>query len=379
MVPPRGSPICHRKIVQQLIYTEVVYVYILDYADQRLNTMRASLKSAVLFFTMAMLPCAIFAQQSQPQSQQPESQEPLETLKVNVNVVTVYFNVKGKHGALIPNLTKNDFVVTEDGKPQTIKYFAAESNQPLTLGLMIDTSGSQQNVLGMEQDAGAEFLNQVLTPKDLAFLIGFDINVDLLQDFTSSGRDLRAALRKTRINTGGGGGAAGIPGLGQGPVPVSRPKGTLLYDAIYLAAHDKLREQVGRKAMIILTDGQDEGSQENLPEAIEAAQKADAMCYVILIADRGFYSQGGFYGGDSAMRRLAEETGGRVINVGNKPEKLRAAFDEISKELRTQYMIGYTPTNQTADGTYRKVDVRTVDKEYKVQARKGYYAPGPKQ
>jgi len=342
--------------------------------------MQASLKSAVLFFAMAALPCAIFAQQSQPQSQQPESQEPLETLKVNVNVVTVYFNVKGKHGALIPNLTKSDFVVTEDGKPQTIKYFAAESNQPLTLGLMIDTSGSQQNVLGMEQAAGAEFLNQVLTPKDLAFLIGFDINVDLLQDFTSSGRELRAALRKTRINTGGGGGAAGIPGLGQGPVPVSRPKGTLLYDAIYLAAHDKLREQVGRKAMIILTDGEDQGSQENLQEAIEAAQKADAMCYVILIADRGFYfSQGGFYGGDSAMSKLAEETGGRVINVGNKPEKLRAAFDEISKELRTQYMIGYTPTNQKADGTYRKVDVHTVDKEYKVQARKGYYAPGPKQ
>ncbi len=299
--------------------------------------------------------------------QPPANDEPLQTFKAQVNVVNVFFNVKDKHGMLIPNLTKEDFQVLEDGKPQTIKYFSAESNQPLTLGIMIDTSASQTRVLTIEQEACAEFLHSVLRPKDLAFVINFDVDVDLDQDFTNNVRDLTRALNRVQINAGMGGGP---PGLGGGPIPTT-PRGTLLYDAIYLGANEKLKNEVGRKAMIIFTDGEDQGSRLRIRDAIEAAQKADTICYVILIADRGFY--GGFgYSGDMEMRKLAEETGGRVIEVGNKQEKLRQGFEQIQNELRSQYNIGYTPTNTKLDGTYRKIQIHS--KDYKVQARQGYYA-----
>jgi VWFA-related protein len=300
----------------------------------------------------------------------------METLKVNVNVVQLFFNVKDKHGLLIPNQTKDDFDLLEDGKAQTIKYFTAESNLPLTLGMLIDSSGSQQRVLDMEKEVGSGFLKEILRPKDLAFVISFDVDVDLLQDFTSSPKELSAALNKAQINTGGGS-CGGVPGMGGGPVPCSgSPRGTLLYDAVYLAGHDELAQQVGRKAMIILTDGEDQGSKLRIQDAIEAAQKSDAICYVLMIADRGFY--GGFgYSGDSQMKKLATETGGRVIDVGNKPEKLKQAFDQIAQELRSQYNIGYTPTNSKLDGTFRKVEIRSK-KGYKIQGRSGYYALAPR-
>jgi len=300
--------------------------------------------------------------------------EPVATLKVNVQVVNLYFNVKDKRGALIPNLKKEDFQVTEDGKPQTIKYFAADSNQPLTLGLLIDTSGSQTRVLPMEKEVGAAFLRDVLTPKDLAFLINFDISVDLIQDYTNDAARLRRAMEKTVINDGGGSGAGGIAGAGQGTIPVSRPKGTLLYDAVYVASTEKLQKETGRKAMILLTDGGDQGSQETLANAIEAAQRSEVIVYVIMIADRSF---GSMYLGsaEGAMRKLAEQSGGRVIDVGNNPKKLRDAFDQIGTELRSQYMIGYVPTNTSTDGKYRKMEVKLANPDYKVQARKGYFAP----
>jgi len=294
----------------------------------------------------------------------------METLKVRVNVVQLFFNVKDKKGALIPNQTKNDFELLEDGKPQTIKYFTAESNLPLTLGILIDSSGSQMRVLEMEKEVGGAFLNNILREKDEAFVIDFDVNVDLLQDFTNDVHRLKAALEKARINTGGGGG--GVPGLGGGPIPTSNPRGTLLYDAVYLAAHDQLAHEVGRKAMILLTDGEDQGSQLRIRDAIEAAQKSDSIVYVLLIADRGFY--GGFgYSGDSEMKKLASETGGRVIEVGNKYDKLKDAFEQISRELRSQYNVGYTPSNSTQDGTFRKIELRSKQ-GYKIQTRSGYYA-----
>jgi VWFA-related protein len=315
--------------------------------------------------------------QDQSSTQQNGQDQSMETLKVNVNVVQLFFNVKDKHGALIPNLTKDDFEILEDGKPQTIKYFTAETNLPLTLGMLIDSSGSQQSVLPMEKEVGSAFLKAILRPKDLAFVIGFDVDVDLLQDFTNSPKELSAALNKAQINTGGGS-CGGVPGMGGGPVPCSgSPRGTLLYDAVYLAGHDELAQQVGRKAMIILTDGEDQGSKLRIQDAIEAAQKSDAICYVLMIADRGFY--GGFgYSGDSQMKKLATETGGRVIEVGNKPEKLKQAFDQISQELRSQYNIGYTPTNPKLDGTFRKVEIRSK-KGYKIQSRTGYYALAPRE
>lgn len=317
----------------------------------------------------AAVACAVFLLllAAPAQSGQRGPDDDRTTFKVSVDVVNVFFNAKDKRGALVPNLTKTDFELYEDGQRQVIKYFSSDSNQPLTLGLLIDSSGSQQRVLPMEQEVGSQFLKEVLGPKDLGFVISFDVNVDLLQDFTASSRELRDALYRARINTGGGGGSIG--GLGGGPFPTTRTRGTLLYDAIFLAADEKLATEVGRKAMIILTDGVDMGSQTGIRQAIEAAQKADAICYVLLIADRNFVQ---FGDGEGRMKELAEQTGGRMIRVGNKFERLKEAFDQIAQELRTQYSIGYTPTNPKRDGTFRRIEIRA--KELKIQARRGYYA-----
>jgi len=310
---------------------------------------------------------------SQTQENQQEERDPsVSTLKVNVNVVQLFFNVKDKKGGLIPSLTKGDFQLLEDGKPETIKYFAAESDLPLTLGILIDSSGSQQRVLEMEKEVGANFLAEILRPKDMAFVISFDVDSNLLQDFTNSSRRLREALNSARINAPPSS-CGGLPGAGGGPLPCSsNPKGTVLYDTVYLASHDQLAKEVGRKAMILLTDGQDEGSRLRIQDAIEAAQKADSIVYVLLCADRGFYGGIGYFG-ESDMRKLTEQTGGRVINVGNKMDKLREAFDQIAAELRSQYNIGYTPTNTRQDGSYRKLEIK-CKQNYKIQARSGYYA-----
>jgi len=288
----------------------------------------------------------------------------VQTLKVNVNLVNVYFSVRDKNG-YITNLHKDDCSILENKEPQKTKNFTQEKNLPLTIGILLDTSGSQINVLPLEQQSGAEFLKDVLTPKDEAFLISFDINVNLLADYTNSPREIKRSIDSAVINTGAGTGS--VTGNGSA-------RGTLLYDAVYLAAHDKLRQEAGRKILVLLTDGGDQGSQETLKTATEAAQKANAIIYVILIADRGFYSGFGMgYSGDSDMQRLASETGGRVINVGNNGKKLQEAFDQIQDELRTQYLASYTPTNPKIDGTFRTLNI-TCQQGQKVQARKGYYA-----
>jgi VWFA-related protein len=340
----------------------------------RIRQALSSMLCMLLLSGAAYVACAqqlpTLAGQDKDKDQDQSQDQSFETLKVNVDVVQLFFNVKDKKGALIPNLTKDAFDVFEDGKPQTIKYFAAESNLPLTLGILIDTSPSQTRVLDMEKEVGASFLNDIVRDKDLAFVLSFDVNVELLQDFTSSTRLLRSALNSTRIN-GGSGGGGGIPGMGGGPVPtMSQGCCTMLYDAVYLASHDELAQQVGRKAMILLTDGEDEGSKLKIQDAIEAAQKSDSICYVLLIADRGGMWNGF---GEGAMKKLASETGGRVIDVGNKFQKLKEAFDQISRELRSQYNIGYTPINKAKDGTFRKVEIRSKE-GYKIQARSGYYA-----
>ena len=332
---------------------------------------RTPLKSTLLLWVIFASVTALSgaAQQTTNESQKaepPGQQDSVGTFKVNVNLVNLYFVTKDKHGTLVPNLPQDQFEVLEDGQPQTIKYYKADASQPLTLGLLVDTSGSEARMLGTEQEVAGQFIGTVLREKDLAFLISFDVNVDLLQDLTARSQDLRAALRKTQINTGGGG---GIPGMGGGPIPHARPRGTLLYDAIYLASQEKLKHEVGRKAMIIFTDGDDQGSQTSLGQAIEAAQKADTIVYVILVYDPRFIR------GDREMRRLCEETGGRVIVVGTKPDKLKKALEEVSDELRSQYYIGYTPANRKADGGFRKVEIHTKTEDYRVQARKGYYAP----
>ena len=292
----------------------------------------------------------------------PEENQDIQTLKVGVNLVNMYFSVRDK-GGYITNLHKEDCSVLENKVEQPIKNFTKEKNLPLTIGILLDTSGSQMNVLPLEQESGARFLKEVLTPKDEAFLISFDINVDLLADYTNSPAQIRRALNKASINTGSGSGS--VTGNGQ-------PRGTLLYDAVYLAAHDKLRQEAGRKILVMLTDGGDQGSQETIKTSIEAAQKANAIIYVILIADGGSFGSFGSYGA-SEMRRMASETGGRVIDVGNNGKKLEEAFDQIQDELRTQYLLSYTPLNTKTDGTYRKLEL-TCGKGLQIQTRKGYYA-----
>jgi len=323
---------------------------------------------ATLWFTPV-----VRAQQTAPDQKPSDSQQPTETLKVNVNVVQLFFNVKDKHGALIPNLTKEDFEVNEDAKPQTVKYFTAESNLPLTLGILIDSSGSQLRVLDMEKEVGGAFLKQILTDKDLAYVMDFNVDATLVQDYTRDTQRLQKALNSVKINAGYT--MPTLPGAGGGPVPTAQQAGTVLFDAVYLSSHDMLAKEVGRKAMILLTDGEDEGSRLKIQDAIEAAQKSDAIIYVLLCADRGgYFSSGMSYYGESDMKKLTEATGGRVINVGNKFDKLREAFDEIAKELRSQYNIGYTPTNTQLDGSYRKLEIKCKQQGYKIQTRAGYYA-----
>jgi len=306
---------------------------------------------------------------------------PVTTLKQTVSLVDLFFTVKDKSGELVPHLGKDDCTISEDKVPQTPKSFVAETHLPLTLGILLDTSGSQQNVLPLEQDAGSQFLQRVLKSKDEAFLASFDVNIDLLQDYTNNARLLARALSKAEINTAGGNGSAGIPGMGRGPVPtIGDPKGTLLYDAVAMAASKKMNQESGRKAMILLTDGEDQGSRTKINDAIAAAQKSNIIIYTILIADRGFY--GGFgmgYSGYSAMKKMTEETGGRLIDVGNNSKKLEAAFQQIEDELRTQYVATYTSTNTKLDGGFRKLSVECRGDGMKVQVRKGYFALPPQE
>jgi len=311
-------------------------------------------------------PFLIFFLMAPPASAQQQPVPTGPTLKVTTQVVNVYAVVRTKHGQLIPDLNKNDFEIKEDNIPQQIRYFSRETDTPLTLAIMVDTSPSQGRVLDTEKEEANVFLRQILRPKDLACVIHFDVEVELLQDFTSEQRRLAKAIDETVINGGG-------QGLGPGPLP-TRPIGaTHLYDAVYLAANELMKNEVGRKVLILLTDGQDQGSQETLDKALEAAQKSDVMIYSIDIVDRSFYGFGNMrFSGDSVLQKLSQQTGGRVLKV-NKIKNTRAAFDEIARELRTQYLLGYTPSNPRADQGFRKISVRVLNGDYKVQARRGYY------
>lgn len=295
------------------------------------------------------------------------------TIKVDVDIVNILFTVRQKHGGLVGNLEKSDFTLFEDGKQQEVKYFTRQTDLPLTIGLLIDVSASQGNLIGVEQSAASQFFSSVLRPKDLAFLISFGAEAELLQDYTGSPRLLRDGLQGLKVNSSTG-------GLHPGPVPtVYQPRGTILYDAVYLAASEQLKGQVGRKVLVLITDGEDQGSRYKIQQAIEAAQKADAIIYGIYYVDRGFYSRGGIsFGGvsDASLRRMAEDTGGHVFSVDRK-YSLQDIFRELQEEMRSQYAIGYTPTNGTKNGSFRKVEIRTGDKDRKVQARKGYFAVPP--
>jgi VWFA-related protein len=318
----------------------------------------------------------------------PAAPEP--TFSSDVKVVNVFATVRNKHGEIIRDLTKDDFLLDEDGRTQTIRYFSQETDLPLTLGLLVDTSMSQRRVLGEERSASYRFLSQVLREdKDKAFVIHFDREVELLQDLTSSRKSLEAALGELDVpqrSTRGWAGPGGRGGRGFGG------GGTALYDSILLASDELMKKQQGRKAVILLSDGVDHGSRTSLSTAIESAQRADTLVYSILFADPAMNNFGGFGGagrngrrggrsrmpvarpdGKKVLERAAKETGGGFFEVSKK-HTIEQIYDTIQQELRNQYSLGYTPEAGAAAG-YRKIRVATKKKDLVVQAREGYY-PG---
>jgi VWFA-related protein len=322
-------------------------------------------KTAGLLLAIAAGAATLAWAQSQKPAEQEQEPE-LTSITVDVSVVNVLATVRDKKSGLVGNLTKDDFQVYEDGKLQEIKYFARETDLPLTIGLLVDVSGSQARLIEEERRAAFEFFSQVLRKKDMAFLISFGSEAELLQDFTNSPKLLQHALQELKVNSG-------VGGLHPGPVPTaSQPRGTVLFDAVYLAASDRLQKEVGRKAMVVLTDGVDQGSRMRREGAIEAAHRADAIIYSIYYVDAMAYGGWG-NPGDGDIKRMSEDTGGRVLKVDRK-NSLSDIFTQIQEEMRSQYAIGFQSNNDKKDGAFRKIEIRTKNKDLKVQARKGYYA-----
>jgi VWFA-related protein len=291
-------------------------------------------------------------------------------IKVDVDLVNVLCTVRAKNNALVGGLEKADFHLLEDGKEQEIKYFTRETDLPLTIGLLVDVSGSQARLIETEHRAASAFFRSVLRPKDLAFIISFGKDSELLQDSTSSPNLLEDGLKQLRLN-------AGMGGLQPGPVPTAQNQaGTVLWDAIYLAANERLKSEAGRKVIVVITDGVDEGSRKTRDQATREAQLADTVVYSIDYSDPGFYGGGltfGGGGGEGELKKISDETGGHVFKVDRK-NSLEDIFRQIQEEMRSQYAIAYSPTNPKKDGTYRKLEFKMANKDYKVQARKGYYA-----
>jgi len=355
-----------------------------------------------------------------------QAQDSAATIAVDVKVVTLPVTVRDKHGKIVRDLTKDDFTLQEDGRPQTIRYFSQEANLPLTLGLLVDTSRSQTNVLDAERNASRGFLDQMLVQeKDKAFLIHFDREVELLQDLTSSREKLQAALEllktpsdRDRSNDPND---SGDSRSGSGS---HHGGGTQLYDAVFLASNELMKKQQGRKALVILSDGVDRGSKTSLESAIESAQRADTVVYSIYFADShredrnegqrrgggmGRGGGGGWPGGGGGwpgggggwpggggggrggpgggqrhpeeprtdgkkiLERISRETGGRFFEVSKK-ESVGEIYTSIVEELRTQYSMGYTPDKDSAASGYHHVTLAVKRKDLTVQTREGYYA-----
>ena len=365
--------------------------------------------SGIVFFAILLVVAFV---SSQIRSQQP-------TFSSHVRVVNVPATVRDKHKQIVRNLGKDDFILEEDGRPQTISYFSEDSNVPLTLGLLVDTSWSQARVLEDERHASYVFLNQMLHDKNLAFLIHFDHQVELLQDLTADRQKLENGLDSLQASrpgddqnnsggqqggsngggsNGGGSNGGGWPGGGRGRGGPggrhggSHGAGTQLYDAVYLASDELMKKQQGRKAVIVLSDGVDHGSKVSLDRAIESAQRSDTVVYSILFKDeeqspdRGFGGGwGGHHGGGGRrfpqeerpdgkkiLERMSKETGGQMFEVSKK-QPVDQIYNQIADQLRYQYDLGYTPDRADLTG-YHKIHLATRQKDMEVQARDGYYA-----
>jgi VWFA-related protein len=350
---------------------------------------------------------------------------PVSTLSVDARLVSLPIVVRDKKGALVQNFGKDDFNLQVGGKPQTIRYFDKDTNLPLILGLLVDTSVSQRTVLDDERSASGIFLDRMLTnPKDQAFVIQFARQTELLQDLTSSHPKLEAALKE--IDTPGSGSASSNDSSDSGSTHHSHTGGTVLFDALFLASDEIMSKQKGRKALIILSDGADSGSRENITRSIEAAQRADVVVYAVYFkgdepprtADNnqrgggypgggypgGGYPGGGYPGGGypggmgypggrggypgsggsnyppqqkrtdgkKILERMVGETGGRLFEI-KKNQDVSQIYNQIAEELRAQYRLGFTPSQEASADGYHQLDLSLHQKGYTIQTRDGYY------
>ena len=283
-------------------------------------------------------------------------------IKVQVNLVNVLFTVTDKKDHMILNLNQNDFHLFEDKQPQTIRYFSRETDLPLRIGVLIDTSNSVRDRLRFEQEAAIDFLNETLRPgKDQAFVVGFDVEPQILQDYTDDEDKLSVAIR----NLAAGG-------------------GTALYDALYASCKQKMMslppaEPYLRRVLVVVSDGRDNESQHSRDEALAMAQHSEAIVFAISTNNSGSNTGGeqkpnGFSAGDKVLKYLSEQTGGRTFFPFEATD-LASNFQEISHELRSQYSLAYVSTNQAHDGTFRVIALQTAEKGLRIRAKTGYFAP----
>lgn len=282
------------------------------------------------------------------------TQEPVnsqQVIRVPVNLVNVLFTVTDRKSRLVLDLTKDDFRVLEDNRPQTIRFFSRETDLPLRIGVLIDTSNSIRERLHFEEEAAIDFLQETLRPgKDSAFIVAFDVEPQLLQDYTDDVEKLAEAARK--LQAGGG---------------------TALYDSVFFACKQKLLifpppEPYLRRVLIIISDGLDNQSEHSREEAIAMAQRAEVTIFTISTNRSGLAERG-----DKVLKRMADETGGRSF-FPFEARDLAVNFQEISRELRSQYSLAYVSTNDKMDGTFRTINVEPLEKSLKVRAKNGYFA-----
>jgi len=350
------------------------------------------------------------------------------TLSVDARLVNIPVVVHDKKGALVQTLARDNFVLQVDGKPQTIRYFNLDTDLPLTLGLLVDTSMSQRDAIDDERTASFAFLDDTLTGpagRDKAFIVQFARQTDLLQDVTSSKPKLQAGLKQLETPASGGDSDTTSSNSGSNSSDNgstrARRAGTTLYDALFLSSDELMSKQTGRKAVIILSDGVDNGSKESLASSIEAAQRADTIVYAIYFKGRetaggfnqnqgrqgggypggrgGGYPGGGGVGfpggggrgggagrqpeslpsrpdGKKVLQRMADETGGGLFEVSKK-ETFAEIYKQIGAELRAQYRLGYTPDKETASDGYHRIDLsltKSSPKDLFLQTRDGYYS-----
>ena len=303
---------------------------------------------------------------------------PTPTLRVTTNVVNVYAVVRDKQKRLIPSLKREDFVLEEDGQPQEIRYFSKETDTPLSLAVLIDTSPSQERTLHIEQENAKSFVREVVRPKDLAMILHFDLEAEMVHHLTADHGLLEGAIDELVISGyGRGESSAHFPMPGPFPCPTWNLGYTHPLDAVYMASKE-LGGEIGRKAILLIGDGVDIGSKVDVTTALEAAHKADAIIYCLTVLDDKLHTdfcrkRREYYHGLSLLRKLSDDTGGRVISVRRARDTAKS-FQEIAEELRTQYFLGYSPSNPLRDGSFRQIRIQVRDRSCQVQARRGYYS-----